>query len=237
MSGSGTGTKVSTTGIYSGGGVTLQAVLGRVRPKARDEQGVELTDNLALSFVNAILESIHRALVNVESNLIYSQDSVPLISGQATYSLSAYHEGLLHQGVWYASTNHLLAYVNGTDLVAQNLDPTATGSPARVYLAVDNKIVFHPIPDDDADGDVVELMYWTVSPQLSAVTDTLPWQGIWDRVIEQWLLFDFLERRESDTANVAIIFDQLWAKAMNAVYARGVRRWSGKNSMATVEGV
>ena len=189
---------------------TLQTILDRVRFKARDEQGVELTDPLALSFTNGILESIHQHLVNVESNLVYAQENVSLVSGQAEYSLSAEHDGILKDGVWMEDGQVPLSYVNEPDLVALGYDPTSTWSePLRYYLATGNKIGFHPAPNDEADGATVKVLYWRALTELSDVSEDLPWNGIWDRVVEYWLLFDFLERRESDTTRVAALLDLL----------------------------
>jgi len=216
---------------------TLSDILTKVRYKARDDQGVEFTDSLALAFANTILSTIHQHLVNVESNLVYNQASISLADGTAEYDLGVSHDGVLKKGVWLEDSTVPLDYIQETDLIAVGLDPTATGEPRRYYVATNNQIGFHPIPDSDAAGQTVNILYWEPVTELTAVGDTLPWHSIWDRVIEYWLLFDFMERRESDTTRVAALLDQFWSKAINQVYERGVRRWGRQNRLATAEGV
>lgn len=216
---------------------TLQDVLTRVRFKARDEDGIELTDSLALSFANGILETIHQHLVNVESTLVYAQASVDLVEDQALYDLEESHNGLLRQGVWIGEHGEPLEYTTIPDLIAQGKDPDSSGVPVSYYLTPDNQLGFYQAPGSDYDGETAHVLYWKQLTQLSDVEDELPWLGIWDRVIENWLLADFLERRESDNSRILTMLDQFWAKAMNQVYERGVRHWRGDRPMFTAEGV
>jgi len=217
---------------------TLDSILTRVRYKARDESEIELTDTLALSFANGILQTIHDHLVSVESSLVYDSTTVTLVDGTAEYAVnSGNHDGILTHGVWLTDDQDLLPQVNETDLISLGYDPTDTGTPERWYLNADNQIGFHPIPDSDCAGDTVTVLYWSPLTELTAVGDTVPWFGIWDRVVEYWLLFDFLERRESDNTRIASLLDQYWNLAMQSVYSRGVRHYAPQGAMFDAEGV
>ena len=77
---------------------------------------------------------------------------------------------------------------NGNKLVqqkgAEEME-TITSTMAFAVWAVDgNKAVVRNAPQDET---TVRLRYWQMPPRLKDVSDTMPWQGRWDYVLEAFV--------------------------------------------------
>jgi hypothetical protein len=202
------------------------------RVKARNPTSI--TDLITLGLVNGILENIYQQLVFVESNLVYAETSITTAAGDMEYTPEVSFNGFLRDGVWVDGETTYLAELTEADKVKYDYGST-TSRPEGYYLTEDGKVGFLWVPDDEY---TIYAQYWKPLTALDDYDDDdLPWGGIWNQAIERLLVVEILEILERDNSRQAILADIEWDKAMNMVYARGIRQRRQVSDMFTVDGI
>lgn len=213
---------------------TTATVGDRAGVKVRDTSYKQFTKDVRLGLLNGILETIYQKLVYVESNLVYGEDTVTTSADTAEYTPSFSFDGFLLDGSWVDGEDTYLSQVSEGDKIKWDYDST-TNQPEAFYLTEDGKIGYLWVPDDTY---TIHHQYWK---PLTVLTDydanTLPWGGIFNRVIERLLVIEMLEILELDNSRQAALAEIEMHRAMGLVYIRGIRRRKVISDMFSVEGI
>ena len=213
---------------------TLLTVGTRARVKIRDVDILIFTNAQLMGMVNDILETIYQSLVFISSNLVYTEGTIDIEADVMEYTPDFTHNGFLRNGVWLDGEDTFLPQVTESDKVKYSYD-TATAPPEAYYLTEDDKVGFLCVPDDDY---TVHVEYWEPLTELDDYDDDdLPWGGIFNRYIQRALVVECLETLERDPSRQGILADMEWGKALNLVYARGLRKEKQVSDMFSVEGI
>lgn len=220
------------------------STITNARFKIHDEDSTYFTSNTQLLvIINDIIQEIYSTLLFTESSLVYDHTTVTTTTGTTgstnEFSLSISHAGIMKDGVWRVGYDTPLLAVVESDRRHYNTDG-ATGTavvclPTAYYLTQNNSTMgFLHIPDDAYTFNV---FYWKETPTLSATTDSLPFDGMFDRYIAQKLVVELLEVMERDNSRAAILAQNEWEKAMTRVYATGLKPKMSISNMFSVSGI
>lgn len=221
--------------------MNVSTLLSNARDQVRDPNGVDLTDNFGMTLINDALEYIHKTLQDVLSRLVINEDELTTTDGTQEYTLKTgggsiiLANGLLHQGLWKKDNQHVLDRIVGEDLVpVYRRDPTSTGEPAIWWPTSLNSLKFHPIPDG---AYTYKVQYFIATKSISATGDTIPFEGIFDRVIQFWVIANYLQTINADASYYLVQLQQMWNQAMNYTYDHGVQHFRVKSDFFTASGV
>ena len=213
---------------------TLKTAGDNARIKFRDTNSLQFSDAQLVSLVNTILEDIYQTLVNVSSNLVYAVGTQATVANTVEYTPSFTHNGFLREGSWVDGEDDYLQEVSEADKIKWDYDST-TSQPEAYYLTEDSKVGYLWVPDD---AYTIYHTYWKpVTAMATYASDVLPWGGIFNRFIERMLVVECLEILERDSSRQATLAEIEHNKAMNMVYARGVRREKQVSSMFGIGGI
>jgi len=214
---------------------TVKTAGDNARVKIRDVNKLHFTDAEFLAIVNDILETIYQKLCFVESNLVYAEGTITTAASTLEYTPTFSHNGFLHDGVWLDGEDTFLGQVSEADKVKYDYGST-TSAPEAYYLTEDGKVGFLWVPDDTY---TVHVQYWEPLTALTTYdTDALPWDGIFNRVIQRLLIVEALETLERDNSRQAMLAEIEMGSAMSMVYMRGIRiRRQISDMFSTVEGI
>jgi len=111
------------------------------------------------------------------------------------------------------------------------------GEPDYYYITDDPKIGFIPCPDDTYFAHIYYFQPSTSYHVGTYNTDDLPFENIWNRVIEQLVLADQKDALEISAAFEMQIGSSAWTQAMNMTYMRGRRRRMSVDNFFSIPGV
>ena len=218
--------------------------IARARTKIRDESSEFFTsDTPLLRIINDINEEVWSTLQFCESNLIYGHTTVTTSTGTtastAEVSLSITHAGILRDGVSRVGYTEPLYAVMESDKKHFNVDgPTGTavtGIPSAYYLTAYNSTMgFLVIPDDPYTFNVY---YWKELTELPSVGTAMLFDGIFNSYITAKLVVELLEIMERDNSRASILAQIEHDKAMQRVYAIGLRPKRVMSDMFSVDGI
>jgi len=214
------------------------------RFKIHDENSTYFdTDSYLLTIINDIIQEVYSTLLFAESTLVYDHTTVTTTTGTTgstnEVSLSISHAGIMKDGVWRVGYETPLLAVVESDRRHFNTDG-ATGTavvskPTAYYLTQNNSTMgFLHIPDNAYTFNV---FYWKETPELSATTESLPFDGMFDRYIAQKLVVELLEIMERDNSRAAILAQNEWDKAMTRVYSTGLKPRKSVSNMFAISGI
>ena len=221
------------------------STITEARFKIRDESSTFFTsDTSILTVINNIIQDIYTTLIHIESSLIYSHTTVTTTTGTTgstnEVSLSIAHAGIMKDGVTRVGYGEwpLFAVTEDEKRVYNTDGATGTavrGIPEAYYLTENNSTMgFLWIPDNAYTFNV---FYWKEVTALSATTESLPFDGIFDRFIAQKLVVELLEIMERDNSRAAIFAQNEWNKAMQRVYKLGLRKKKVVSNMFSIGGI
>ena len=200
---------------------TLTTLANRARIKARDTDKLLLTDANLLILANDLNEEIYETLKNVESNLVYAEADISAVDGTREYTAPTGFNGFMDDGVWLDGEEWFMRQVTEDRKVAYDYATAAAESEPEVYyITEDNKVGFLPVPDTSY---TVHTQYWKSLTLLTALGDTFPWFGIWDKYFTERLVTEMLLIQERDPSGRAIVMAEAHKKAMAHTYQRGTR--------------
>ena len=202
--------------------------------KIRDTSNIQFFEADKLALINDILETIYQTLINVNSNLVYAVGTIPTVADTAEYVPGFSHNGFMREGNWVDGEDTYIYQVPEADKIKWDYSST-TSQPEAFYVAEDGKVGYLWVPD------AVYTIYHTYWKPLTALTtyatDALPWDGIFNRFIQRMLIVEMMEILEVDSSRQALLADIEMDKAMNLVYARGVRREKVVSNMFSIGGI
>jgi len=221
---------------------TAATTITNARFKIQDEDSTYFTaDTQFLVIINDIIEDIYSTLIKIGSGLVYDHTTITTTTGTTgstnEVSLSIAHAGFLK--VWRKGYDTPLFAVTETDRSHYNVDgatgTAVTAIPEAYYLTENNSTMgFLWIPDNVYTFNAY---YWKERTSLSATTETLPYDGIFDKFIEAKLIVELLEVMERDNSRRAILAQNEWSKAMARVYKLGLRKRKVVSNMFSISGI
>lgn len=214
------------------------------RFKIHDEDSTYFSsDTPILGIINDIIQDVYSTLMSLESTLVYGHTTVTTTTGTTgttnEFSLSISHAGILRDGVFRKGYETPLYAVTETERRHYNTDG-ATGTavvcvPTAYYLTENNSTMgFLHIQNN---AYTFSVYYWKETPALSAATESLPFDGIFDKFIAQKLVVELLEIMERDNSRAAILAQNEWEKALVRVYSIGLRPKMAISGMFSIPGV
>ena len=220
---------------------TASNILSAARYLVRDPDGNDLTDAFGLSIINNGLRLIHQTLLNVESDLIRAKASITTVDGTQEYTLETAGgseietAGILRLGIWEDENEGFqFEKVIKSELINRGYDIDEEGEPRRWYPVEQNKVGFHPVPDDEY---TINVFYWETFKTVSATSSDIPYKGIFDGFLKYFLAMEYKNSIEADPAYCAGMAQNLWGSAMQTVYEYGITRWKAAGDMFDVEGI
>lgn len=216
---------------------TLQTVVTRALASVRGQnQHIwAQKDAQILGFVNRILASIHGRLQLIESNMVYSAESITLVDGTGEYTPANSWNAVLDNGVWLDDEDWFLEQGSEADKVLYDYQ-NSTGRPERYYLTEDGKIGFLWIPD--GNNALAHVMYWKPLTEMTSVAnDALPWYGIWNGVVQDLLEMKLNKSQEKDITIDALEASDSFEQAIALTLQRGVRQKKINSGFFDLEGI
>jgi len=213
------------------------------RFKIHDEDSTYFdTDSYLLTLINSIIEEVYSTLLQINSPLVQDSTVVRTTTG-TTGTTNEVSLGIAHAGiskVWRVGYGESpLFAVSESDKSNYNTDG-ATGTavvaiPEAYYLTGNNSTMgFLWIPDNIYTFNVY---YWKETTALSATTESLPFDGIFDRYIEAKLVVELLEIMERDNSRRAIFAQNEWDKAMGRVFKLRIEKRKVVSNMFSIGGI
>lgn len=214
---------------------TVKTAIANARVKIRDrDKNLFIYDDELIAIINGILENIYTSLVYAQSNLVYAIGSVTTVADTAEYTPSFTTKGgFLEEASWVDGEDWFLQQTFEPEKIKYDYS-SSTSEPELFYVTEDSKIGYLYVPDDEY---TIYHTYWKPFTAISNTMDSLPWEGIWDRVVERSLVVELLEIMEKDTSRQAVMTQMEWDKAMNLTYSRGVRPAIIVSDMFSVDGI
>ncbi len=214
---------------------SLSTCIDLARFKALDTDKILFTDANLISIVNGILEQIYQTLVNVQSNLVYDAGTITTTNGVAEYTPSfTTRGGFLREGSWIDGEDTYLYQVSEADKIKWDFD-SSTNQPEVFYVNAAGDIGYLWVPDNTY---TIHHLYWKPYTAMATYADDdLPWENIWNQYIERMLIIEMKETQEADTSRQSVLAQIEWDKAMNLVYARGIRQEKVVSNMFAIEGI
>ena len=224
---------------------TAASTITKARFKIHDENSTYFdTDTLILNVINDIIEEVYTTLMQISSPLVQGHTVIRTTTGTTgstnEVSLSIAHAGFLEGGVWRVGYGESpLFAVTESDKRNYNTDgatgTAVTGIPEAYYLTEGNSTMgFLWIPNNVYTFNVY---YWKEVTALTATTQSLPFDGIFDRYIEAKLVVELLETMERDNSRRAIFAQNEWSKAIARVYKLGLKRKRMVSNMFSESGI
>ena len=220
---------------------TVLEILTGARLECRDPDGIDLSNELGMSILNKHLGTIHRTLVNIQSELIRARVQIVTVDGTQEYTLTdatpaeIAATGIMEHGIWKDKfPGSPLGRMTKSDMVASRYDLTAEGEPAKWYPVLPNKIGFYPIPDDEYTYNVD---YWTPKTKVTALTDEVPYSEIFDEALMYWVALSYNASIGADTAYLSMEMSTAYKTAMQYVYQYGTAKWAASGDMFSIDGV
>jgi len=189
-----------------------------------------------LPIANRALKECWKNMVELESNLVYSQHDIALVDGTPSYNPSFSHSGFLQDGVWMDDEEWFLVEGVEEDKVHYAVD-SETGSPERYYLGSDGYVYLLPVPDDTYT--TLHILHWGSFSdlELSAVDDDIPWDGIWDTYMVARLEYAINKVYGRDNSLVVAELVGIEIDCTQEVYRHGIRKRRSQSDFFSVPGV
>ena len=218
--------------------MTAADAVVRVRQLIRDLRGGTYDSTHVISSLNEAIASVHNHLSNIQSNLVYAQETISLQDGVREYNMSGLVPDI--EGVHISGSSSPLTRIHEHDLAVIGDDGTTKGRPTSYYLTETDStgaahIGFSPVPDA---AYTVTIYYHPDPPVLQAADTTpLPYGGVWDHVIILMAAMDLREVMEGDISYLLARYQLAYSQAMQETFRRGVRPVHFRNWMFTAPGV
>ena len=239
--------------------MNASGAIARARARVRDQDNEFFTtDSGAVMYmINGTLEEIYSTLQFCEAQLVYGHTTISCTTGTTgttnEVSLSFKHAGFLKDGVYrkgygdqplFAVTELDKRHYNMDGQTANRASPT-TGPqvvralPTAYYITEQgdtsaSTMGFLHMPDNIY---TFNLFYWKPISQVTAVTDPLPYNNIFDEYIVHKLVVEMLESMERDNSRASMLAQLALNKAMQRVYVRGLQPRRAMSNMFAVGGV
>ena len=220
---------------------TVLEILTAARLLCRDPDGVDLTDELGMSFINNHIQLIHQTLINIQSDLLRAEVQVVTADGTAEYELTDTGDvpilatGVMPYGVWEDGfPGNPMQRLIKSELIARSYDLSDTGQPSFWYPVTPNKIGFCLTPDDVYTYNI---NYWKAYQTILATGDTVPYEGIFDQALIYWLVMEYNASIGADAGYFSVQFTNAYRSAMQYVYEYGTTKWTASGDMFSVDGV
>ena len=239
--------------------MNASGAIARARARVRDQSNEFFTtDSGAVMYmINGTLEEIYSTLQFCESQLVYGHTTISTTTGTTgttnEVSLSFKHAGFLKDGVYrkghgdqplFAVTELDKRWFSTDGQTGNRASPTTgplvvTGLPTAYYLTEPgltsaSTMGFLHFPNNVYTYNI---FYWKPISQVTAVTDRLPYAGIFDEYIVHKLVVEMLEAMERDNSRASMLAQLALNKAMQRVYARGMRKRQAMSNMFAIGGV
>jgi hypothetical protein len=197
-----------------------------------------VTDAQLLLVGNKALEEARKKLIEIESNLVYANDTITLVSGTGEYTPTFSHDGFLEDGVFLTGEENPLRFVTEEYKVHYDTD-NITQPPDAYYVTEDGKVGFLNIPDDSYD--TATIYYWKHKDEFQIASgetgDAMPFGGIWDGYVEARLEFAISKIYGRDLSIITAEIVGRETEAINSAYRLGIRKRRNRSDFFSAPGV
>lgn len=159
------------------------------------------TETQCIQFLNEALEWITGILAEEKSEIGRTLGSITTVADTASYSDLSGMYATSDIG-WILKTYERVEIKLTTEESSLDYNPDDTDEPCEFYVDGSNNIVFLPTPDD---AYTIKIPYWAMPTNLTATTDTVPFNGLFDN-----LLIEFLTMRMQNKDEYDLDFEYKW---------------------------
>jgi hypothetical protein len=175
---------------------TLSSVVAKVRLHIREEATEYFTDANFISMANDILNSFYDDMRGVNCKAIMSSASTTLSASVDTLAIASKDAIVVH-GVYADKTNLVPRY---SELYPDRFS----------YIETSSGITFY-----NQGTEAIIAYYWDARPTaLTALADTLPWDGEWDDALRWTLILTCKMIRQYDISTAAIMANNVRERAL-----------------------
>ena len=179
---------------------TLQEVLVKVRERIKEDKVQYFSDTTLLNLANDVLERFYYLMQTYQCKYL-SLTEVLTLTAAEDYVLTDF--GSIIPKYVITSLGFEVPVYSGV------LDDNFS------YLENSTGITFKN--GSEQIGTQVSVSYWTPIPVLTAVTDDVPWDSIWDIALQRNLVVECQEIRERDISRTAVLAGDSTDSALAAV--------------------
>jgi len=173
---------------------TLSTVIEKVRLRIRENKTQFFVDNDFMSLANDSMDLFSSALMDVECKLAANDTSFSVVSTTADYAIA--DKSFIVPGYIFLDGAPIPKY---SPLNPEQLSYLDTVLGLTLY--------------NHAAGDMV-VYYWPVITEFTAVSDTIPYDGVWDQALMRSLVVESKEIRKHNPQNVASLATQAYIAAL-----------------------
>ena len=179
-----------------------------MRYSLNDDKSLTFKDPELLDYVNLALNHIHQILIRMDSEMVRSTDTITTDDGTAYYDLPV--------GYWATAYVHVDGQtepLEGPKSPSDFLKYPAAQSPGTptMFLTDPLYIYFRPVPN----AIMTIYHYYYAARALVTTASTMPWNGIFDMAVRQFVQLYALNRDEYSLETETALFTLLEKQALD----------------------
>jgi hypothetical protein len=193
----------------------VSAIITSVRYDINDPNSTAFADTELLDYLNRAGEHVHKLLIQQDSDLVKSKQTITLAEDDEDYSLESDY--------WTTS----FAYVDGADT---NLGRISMGELAvmpassyqgepKSYCIINDTFYVRPVPTSSEDGDSLYHWYFPKWTDLET-TDNMPFNDLFNQAIRQFVAMTALNRDEYNVQVETGLLGMLEQEALKIAISR-----------------
>lgn len=161
------------------------------------------TEAQCIQFLNEDIEWLTSICAEEKSDIGQSLGEITTVDGTSEYDdLSGMYCTADYGYVIKDYSRDRIKLVTSEKLLEYSPDDSAENEPCEFYVDGSNNVILLPTPDDEYD---VVIPYWAMPTDLTATTDTVPFNGVFDG-----LLIEHLTMRWQNTEEYELDFEYKW---------------------------
>ena len=186
----------------------VSELLTSMRYSLNDPNATAFSDPELVDYVNLALNNIHQTLVRIDSDMVRTMQTITTVSGTAYYALPA-----SYWSTAYVHVDGQTTPLDGPKSPSEFLKYPAAQSPGipTMFMTDATYIYFRPVPNA-----VMTIYHFHHAPRALVTTaSTMPWSGIFDMVVRQFVQLYALNRDEYSLETETALFTLLEKKALD----------------------
>jgi hypothetical protein len=152
----------------------------------------DFTKDQCYLWIDDACEDIQKLLIEYDSELGRTLGSITTVADTSYYTDLTLLVATAQYG-WILKTNERVELELTTEKKSIEFDPSNTDEPTHFYLDGSNRVNFLPVPDD---AYTIKIPYWKQHTIITSDDDTIPYHGVFDRVIIETVVVRYQNREE-----------------------------------------
>lgn len=176
----------------------------------------DFNEDQCFLWIDDACEDILKLLVEYDSELGRTIGSITTVDGTAIDSTLTLILSTAQYG-WILKTNERIKIELVSEEKSIDFDPSFENEPEYFFLDENNYINFLPTPDDEY---TVKIPYWKQHTIITSNGNTVPFHGVFDRVIIETIIIRYQNREEYEVGYEAKWLSYLRNQAKKIILLR-----------------